>query len=74
MRWPAILELRRTISEWRIGGRWGKWYQEYEIMQEWFRHGKNNTLWGDGHVGAIPVTNCADKYMGAIHWYTGLKR
>ncbi len=66
--------VKENLSEWRIGGRWGKWYQEYEIMQEWFRHGKNNTLWADGHVGAIPVTNCADKYMGAIHWYTGLKR
>ncbi len=66
--------VKQNLSEWRINGRWGLYYPEYEIIQEWFRHGKNNTLWADGHVGTIPITDCAEKYMGAIHWYTGLKR
>ena len=66
--------VRQNLSEWRLNGRWGSYYPEYEIIQEWFRHGKNNTLWADGHVGSIPVTDSAEKYMGAIHWYSGLKR
>ena len=64
----------RNLSEWRLSGRWGLYYPEYEIIQEWFRHGKNNTLWGDGHVGSIPITDNAEKLMGTIHWYTGLQR
>ena len=64
----------RNLSEWRLSGRWGLYYPEYEIIQEWFRHGKNNSLWGDGHVGIIPVTDNAEKLMGTIHWYTGLER
>ena len=64
----------RNLSEWRLSGRCGLYYPEYEIIQEWFRHGKNNTLWGDGHVGSIPITDNAEKLMGTIHWYTGLQR
>ena len=64
----------RNLSEWRLSGRWGLYYPEYEIIQEWFRHGKNNTLWADGHVGSIPITDNAEKLMGTIHWYTGLQR
>ena len=64
----------RNLSEWRLSGRWGLYYPEYEIIQEWFRHGKNYTLWGDGHVGSIPITDNAEKLMGTIHWYTGLQR
>ena len=64
----------RNLSEWRLSGRLGLYYPEYEIIQEWFRHGKNNTLWGDGHVGSIPITDNAEKLMGTIHWYTGLQR
>ena len=66
--------VRQNLSEWRLNGRWGSYYPEYEIIQEWFRHGKNNSLWGDGHVGSIPVTDSAEKFMGTIHWYTGLQR
>ena len=66
--------VRQNLSEWRLSGRWGLYYPEYEIIQEWFRHGKNNTLWGDGHVGSIPITDNAEKLMGTIHWYTGLQR
>ncbi|MDP6252258.1 MAG: prepilin-type N-terminal cleavage/methylation domain-containing protein [Verrucomicrobiota bacterium] len=66
--------VKQNLSEWRLSGRWGLYYPEYEIIQEWFRHGKNNTLWADGHVGSIPITDRAEKYMGSIHWYTGLKR
>ena len=58
----------RNLSEWRLSGRWGLYYPEYEIIQEWFRHGKNNTLWADGHVGSIPITDNAEKLMGTIHW------
>ena len=57
-----------------MSGRWGLYYPEYEIIQEWFRHDKNNTLWADGHVGSIPITDCADKFMGSVHWYTGVQR
>ena len=66
--------VRQNLSEWRLNGRWGSYYPEYEIIQEWFRHGKNNSRWGDGHVGSIPVTDNAEKFMGTIHWYTGLQR
>ena len=66
--------VKQNLSEWRLNGRWGLYYKEYEIAQEWFRHGKNNTLWGDGHVDSIPKTDNAEKFMGSIHWYTGLPR
>ena len=66
--------VKQNLSEWRLNGRWGLYYKEYEISQEWFRHGKNNTLWGDGHVDSIPKTDNAEKFMGSIHWYTGLPR
>ena len=66
--------VKANLSEWRMSGRWGLYYPEYEIIQEWFRHDKNNTLWADGHVGSIPITDCADKFMGSVHWYTGLQR
>ena len=66
--------VKQNLSEWRLNGRWGLYYKEYEIVQEWFRHGKNNTLWGDGHVDSIPKTDNAEKFMGSIHWYTGLPR
>ena len=66
--------VKQNLGEWRLSGRWGLYYPEYEIIQEWFRHGKNNTVWGDGHVSSIPMTDIAEKYMGSIHWYTGLPR
>ena len=64
--------VKQNLGEWRLSGRWGLYYTEYEIIQEWFRHGKNNTLWGDGHVDSIPITDHAEKYMGGNHWYKGL--
>ena len=64
--------VKQNLGEWRLSGRWGLYYPEYEIIQEWFRHGKNNSLWGDGHVDSIPITDHAEKYTGGNHWYTGL--